>query len=158
MYVIQQVDEAEVVLLHTGYNYCTSMLLLCAVLYIHASNRNHVLVSFPFSSDASLPLRLSDWCLRQQPSAVRYSRLSSPHRKGGGWGAYIRIVLIRHCQSKRSLSSTAERFSPARRDSCKVSGAGVVYMGGRAVCPASSSMSLAPSCTSVVKMGCTCDR
>lgn len=98
-------------------------------------------VSLP-SSHSSLPLSVSDWWSRQQPSALRFSRLSSPPGKKG---AYIRIVLIRHCQSKRSLSSPAQCCSSARRDSwtsdsCKVCGARIMSLGGRAICPASSSL------------------
>lgn len=58
---------------------------------------------------------MSDWWLRQQPSAVRYSRLTSPAGCREKKGAYSRIVLIRHCQSVLLLlEETTERLTVAR--------------------------------------------
>lgn len=72
---------------------------------------------------ASLNPGMSDWWLRQQPSAVRYSQLASPPGCREKKGAYSRIVLIRHCRSvlyhpphdaARLLEETTKRLTVAR--------------------------------------------
>lgn len=104
-------------------------------------------VLLPHNLPSSLPLSMSVWWLRQQPSALRYNRLSSPPGRRKKKGAYIRIVLIRHRQSRGSLSfANAAFLTEQTAEHFKVCGARIMYAGGRAICPALLSLSYTRDC------------
>lgn len=103
--MVQQVEEAGLTLsLHYHYLYYFNHMQLLLPCYhfvqSSASTPTHTITIIP----SSLPLIMSDWWLRQQPSAVRYSRLSSPpgwEGKGGRiselcWFGTVSRSLLHH--------------------------------------------------------------
>lgn len=110
---------SDIVLVRTRYCCHFTWSLTCHLLLCAAPASAHRFIQFlnPITPSSHF-LSFSAWWLRQQPTALRYSRFSSPP----GRGACGRIVLILHCLSSLSFplnvallpGETAEGLTVAR--------------------------------------------